>query len=144
MKRELTKDKNVTGGKREKFEGKTLKAFQNGAATSKINLVQGKLVNIYDESLKNLGFLFSNFFNSFHQEVKRLIQSLEWINYKICRSTPMAGRPGFNPRSSHTKDSKMVFDAGLLNTLHYKIQIKGKWNNLVKGVAPFCTLRCSS
>ena len=37
-----------------------------------------------------------------------------------------SGRPGFNPRSSHTKDSKMVLDATLLNTQHYKVWIKCK------------------
>ena len=31
-----------------------------------------------------------------------------------------------NPRSSHTKDSKMVLDASELNTQHYKARIKGK------------------
>ena len=31
-----------------------------------------------------------------------------------------------NPRSSHTKDSKMVLDASLLYTQHYKVRIKGK------------------
>ena len=36
------------------------------------------------------------------------------------------GRSGFNPRSSHTKDSKIVFDTALLNTQHYKVQIKGE------------------
>ena len=35
-------------------------------------------------------------------------------------------RPGFNPRWSHTKDSKMVLNAALLNTQHYKVGIKGK------------------
>ena len=35
-------------------------------------------------------------------------------------------RMGFNPRSSHTKDSEMVFDADLLNPRHYKVRIKGK------------------
>ena len=37
-------------------------------------------------------------------------------------------RPGFNPRSSHTKDlkEKMVLDTSLLNTQHYKVRIKGK------------------
>ena len=38
----------------------------------------------------------------------------------------MARRPGFNPRLSHTKDSKTVLDASLLNTQHYKVRIKGK------------------
>ena len=37
-----------------------------------------------------------------------------------------SGRPGFNPCWSHTKDSKMVFVAALLNTQHYKVRIKGK------------------
>ena len=36
------------------------------------------------------------------------------------------GRPGFNPRWSHTKDSKMVLDAALLNSQQYKAWIKGK------------------
>ena len=36
------------------------------------------------------------------------------------------GKPEFNPRSSHTKDSKMVFDATLLNSQHYKVRIKDK------------------
>ena len=35
------------------------------------------------------------------------------------------GSEWFNPRSSHTKDSKMVLDATLLNTKHYKVSIKG-------------------
>ena len=39
-----------------------------------------------------------------------------------------ANGPGdlFNARSSHTKDSKMVLDASLLNIQLYKIGIKGK------------------
>ena len=37
-----------------------------------------------------------------------------------------SGRPGFNPRSSHTKDLKMVLDTSLLNTHHYKVRIKVK------------------
>ena len=39
--------------------------------------------------------------------------------------TKWFGRPRFNPKLSHTKDSKMVLDAALLNTQHYKM-IKGK------------------
>ena len=40
-----------------------------------------------------------------------------------------------DPRSSHTKDSKMIFDAALLNTQPYYLKIKGKveqsreWNS---------------
>ena len=32
----------------------------------------------------------------------------------------------FNPRSNHTKDSKIVLNAALLNTQLYKVRIKGK------------------
>ena len=35
------------------------------------------------------------------------------------------GDRGSISRSSHTKDSKMVLDATLLNTQHYKVWIKG-------------------
>ena len=38
----------------------------------------------------------------------------------------MVREPGFNPRSRYTKDSKMVLDAALPNTQHYKVRIKGK------------------
>ena len=38
----------------------------------------------------------------------------------------MNGRPGFNPRSSHTKDFEIVLDTALLNTQQYKVCIKGK------------------
>ena len=34
----------------------------------------------------------------------------------------------------HTKASKMVLDASLLNTQHYIVGIKGKWNNPKKWV----------
>ena len=30
----------------------------------------------------------------------------------------------------------MVLDASLLNTQHYKVQVKGNWSNSEKGVAP--------
>ena len=38
----------------------------------------------------------------------------------------------------------MVLNVSLLNTQNYKVQIKGKWSNPGKGVAPSPTLRCSS
>ena len=37
-----------------------------------------------------------------------------------------SGRSGFNPRSSQSENSKMVLDTALLNTQHYKVNIKGK------------------
>ena len=36
------------------------------------------------------------------------------------------GDLGLIPESSHTKDSKMVFDTSLLNIQHYKVWTKGK------------------
>ena len=36
------------------------------------------------------------------------------------------GRPGFNPRSSRTKDLKTILDDSLLYTQHYKVRIEGK------------------
>ena len=40
------------------------------------------------------------------------------------------------------KTQKMVIDASLLNTHHYKVRIKSKWSNIGKGVAPSLTPRC--
>ena len=42
------------------------------------------------------------------------------------------------------KTQKMVLDATLLNTQHYKERIKVKWSNPGKGVAPSPTPWCSS
>ena len=47
-----------------------------------------------------------------------------WPNEQSVRQ--WSERPGFNPRSSHTKDSKMVLHATSPNTQHYKVWIKGK------------------
>ena len=54
-------------------------------------------------------------------------------------------RSGFNPRSNHSETQKIVFDASLLNTQHYKLRIKGKQRNLRKeGIEPSPSPRCSS
>ena len=42
------------------------------------------------------------------------------------------------------KTQKMVLDTSLLNTQHYKVQIKGKVRQSGKGLAPFLTPQCSS
>ena len=42
------------------------------------------------------------------------------------------------------KTQKMVLDASLLSTQHYKVRIKGKVEQSRKGVAPSPTHRCSS
>ena len=46
----------------------------------------------------------------------------------------MIQETGVKPRPSHTKASKIILDASLLNSQHYKIRIKGKWSNAKKGV----------
>ena len=55
-----------------------------------------------------------------------LLLIFECISRYFIRFMAWPGRPGFNPRSSHTKDLKMVIDATLLYTQHYKVRIKGK------------------
>ncbi len=48
-----------------------------------------------------------------------------------------SGRPVFNLRSSHTKDSKMVRDAAYLSTQNYKVRIKARVEySRVKSNAP--------
>ena len=44
------------------------------------------------------------------------------FNYYSVHEWP--GRPRSNPKSSHTKESKMVLDADLLNTRYYEVLIK--------------------
>ena len=42
------------------------------------------------------------------------------------------------------KTQKMVLDATMLNTQHYKVRIKVQWSNPGKGVMPSPTTWCSS
>ena len=44
-----------------------------------------------------------------------------WLEF-----SPKAWETAFNPRSSNTKDSKMVLGASLLNTQYYKVRFKAK------------------
>ena len=56
------------------------------------------------------------------------MQFQEYISLSLM-SRVFAKDPGDSasiPWSSHTKDSKMVFDAALFNTQHYNVRIKGK------------------
>ena len=59
----------------------------------------------------------------FNAKFNRFVSSIGQMNRVF---TVWSGRPGFNPRSSHIKDSKMVLDSVLLNTQLYKVRIKGK------------------
>ena len=50
-----------------------------------------------------------------------------WYNdLSVC---PLSRRPGFNPTLNNTKISKNGSWCSLLNIQHYKVWIKGKWNN---------------
>ena len=54
------------------------------------------------------------------------------------------GDLGSIPGQVIPKTQKMVLDASLLNTQHYKIQTQLKWSNPEKGVVPSPTPWCSS
>ena len=54
------------------------------------------------------------------------------------------GDQGSIPGRVIPKTLKMVLDAALLNTQHYKVQIKGKVVQSREGIAPLPTLQCSS
>ena len=54
------------------------------------------------------------------------------------------GDLGSIPGKVIPKTQKMVLDAPLLSTQHYKVWIKGKLGNAGKGVVPFPTPWCSS
>ena len=54
------------------------------------------------------------------------------------------GYQGSMPSQAISKTQKMVLDASLLNTQHYKVLIKGQWSNPGKEVEPSHTPRCSS
>ena len=55
-----------------------------------------------------------------------------------------SGRPWFNPRLSHNKDSKMVLDPALFNIQHIKVRIKGKVEQSREWSSTLSTPRCSS
>ena len=55
-----------------------------------------------------------------------------------------ANGPGSIPGRVIPKTQKMVLDASLLNTQHYKVWIKGKVEQSREGVAPSSTPWCSS
>ena len=54
------------------------------------------------------------------------------------------GDPGSIPGRVIPKTQKMVLEASLLNTQHYKVRIKGKVEQSREGVAPSPTHWCSS
>ena len=60
----------------------------------------------------------------FNSNMVNFIATGHWHNGSSVRQ--WTGRPGFNPGWVIPKTLKMVLDASLLNTQHYKVRIKGK------------------
>ena len=76
----------------------------------------------------------------FNQEEAVSTQNGGPIKLRAMSVRQWSGRLGFNPRLSHTKDSKIVLDSALLSTQHYKVRINGKveqskeWSSAHHGV----------
>ena len=91
--------------------------------TSTETITKGKFIYIYIFSCFQLYYLFTAITAYICFRCKcRII----YCHYHIALAVSVRqwpGRPGFSPRSSHTK---MVLDASLLNTQRYKVWIKGK------------------
>ena len=68
-----------------------------------------------------------------------LFSCIYWRIFTVC-----PGDLGSIPGRVIPKTQKMVLDAALLNTQHYKARIEVKWSNPGKGVAPSPTPWCSS
>ena len=81
-------------------------------------------------------------------KVHRLTKILSWNVTKWSLFFDLvlhwSGRPGFHPRSCHTKTLKMVLDTSLLKLSNIRCISRVKWSNPGKGVAPSSTPRCSS
>ena len=56
------------------------------------------------------------------------------ITVRVLANAP--GDRGSVPGRVIPKTQKMIVDATLFNTQHYKVRIKGKWSNPGNGVAP--------
>ena len=72
----------------------------------------------------------------------RLWQSDIGLGVRVFANGP--GDLGSIPGRVIPKTQKMVLDASLLNTQHYKVRIKGKEEQFREGVAPSPTPWCSS
>ena len=76
-----------------------------------------------------------------------LMRIISICSYPLSHPLVFANRPGdlgSIPGRVIPKTQKMVLDASLLNTQHYKVRIKGKVEQSREGVAPSPTHWCSS
>ena len=89
-------------------------------------------------------FLFSlGHFQEFIEDQEAKERNLKWL-YISTLFTNGPGDLGSIPGRVIPKTQKMVLDASLLNTQHYKVRIKGKVEPSREGVAPSPTSWCSS
>ena len=75
---------------------------------------------------------------------KSILNSYNIFHLSLIFSTNGPGDLGSIPGRVIPKTQKMVLDASLLNTQHYKVRIKGKVEQSREGVAPSPTPWCSS
>ena len=62
-----------------------------------------------------------------------------WPNeLSVCQ---WSGRLGFNPRLSHTKDSKMVLNVAFLNTQYHKVKGKVEQSREWSSVLPYTSVQ---
>ena len=90
-------------------------------------------------------FIFTPYFSIFFKR-----NTIDWWNVRLMLHLTItfymkngSGDLGSIPGRVIPKTQKMVLDASLLNTQHYKVQIKGKVEQPGKGVAPSPTPWCS-
>ena len=93
----------------------------------------------YQSTVYNYIFIFYRYWDQY-SDIKTNSDNV-LIVIRVFANVP--GDLGSIPGRVIPKTQKMVLDASLLNTQHYKIRIKGKWSNPGKGEAPSPTPWCS-
>ena len=89
-------------------------------------------------------FIYSSKFFLFNHLALFLFMYIPDIGQAVRVFANGPGDLGSIPDRVIPKTQKMVLDASLLNTQHYKVRIKGKVEQSREGVAPSPTLWCSS
>ena len=80
--------------------------------------------------LKSIVFILLNYHWSCKQKIWRETWNVSLQKVRTdCFFCQWSGRSGFNPKSSDTKTRKMVLDASMLNTQHYKFGSRVNWSN---------------
>ena len=111
------------------------------AIESKFLLVSQGIQSVYSKPRRRICFTFCITHTQIH--VHRYTHILtHGLGVRVFANGP--GDLGSIPGRVIPKTQKMVLDASLLSTQHYKVRIKGKVEQSRKGVAPSPTHWCSS